>query len=58
MQSENPTHAFMPNALQVYGVHHFVHNLTADVHNACKYVAVQVPRELQGCTLASADVSN
>ena len=37
MPSENPTHAFIPNALQVYGVHHFVHNLTADVHSACKY---------------------
>ena len=29
--------AFMRNALQVYGLQHFVHNLVQDVHKACKY---------------------
>ena len=27
----------MPNALQIYGLQHFVHNLVSDVHTACAY---------------------
>ena len=33
---EHP-HALMPNAIQIYGLQHFVHNLTQDVHKALNY---------------------
>ena len=33
----NRSRAFMANALQIYGLLHFVHNLVADVHSACTY---------------------